>query len=158
MKFDKWNIVHSHKLPEVCIKSEWNNEGKGGGRERGRVRERGRASEGRRVCVSLAVKQTLNSNQLSSRQLCRTKHNSSTRLYEIPIKKESQRGERGQRVLIAFLGEYIPNQNNRDGYNVQIPRLSSSAGWVYHFIFNLCNSFALIQTVAQQWSSESFLF
>lgn len=40
MKFDKWNIVHSHKLPEVCIKSEWNNEGKGGGRERGRVRER----------------------------------------------------------------------------------------------------------------------
>lgn len=77
--------------------------------------------------MSLAVKQTLNSNQLSSRQLCRTKHDSCTRLYKIPIKKEPER-ERGQRVLIAFLGEYIPNQNNRDGYNVQIPRLSSSAG------------------------------
>lgn len=62
------------------------------GAEREGERERGRASKGGRVCVSLAVKQTLNSNQLSSRQLCRTKHDSCTRLYKILIKKESQRG------------------------------------------------------------------
>lgn len=96
----------------------------GSQREREGVGERlcVRASVYVRVCVRLAIKQTLKSNQLSRRQLWRPKHFSCVRLYNILIKRTASF------LLRAFPGKYIPNQNSRDGDDVQIPRLSSSAG------------------------------
>ena len=72
------------------------------------------------LCVSVAIKQTLKSTQLRSRQLCRPKHLSRVTLCNTLINRTAR--------CLFFLDEIVPNRNSRDGDNVQIPRLSSPAG------------------------------
>lgn len=69
------------------------------------------------------------------------------RLFDTLIKKDHEASFR------AFPGKYILNPNSRDGDDVQIPRLSSSAGWAeprFHFV--------LFFTVKTFWSNIVFSF
>ena len=98
--------------------------------ERGRERERERV--GVCLCVSVAIKQTLKSTQLRSRQLCRPEHLACVTLCNALINRTvrcfSKKKKKKKERKLFFLDETVPNQNSRDGDNVQIPRLSSSAG------------------------------
>lgn len=80
MSFFRENCTFLYISGQRKVGGEWVREGSQRGRERETVC----------ACERIAIKQTLKSNQLSCWQLCRPKHLSHVRLYNIQIKRTAR--------------------------------------------------------------------